>query len=109
MFGSRMRKMSKSLLKRCNHTGRCAVAANAVMPLMVHLGRFCDELNRLLPEIDLAESSGDRIEHDIIVMLHICYIAPSGLADRIVWAWILTIPASGLVAAEFWWFGTKLF
>ena len=30
-----------------------------------------------------------------------------GLAGRIVWAWILTIPASGLVAAVFWWLGTK--
>ncbi len=29
-----------------------------------------------------------------------------GLASRIVWAWLLTIPATGLIAGLFWWFGT---
>ncbi len=29
-----------------------------------------------------------------------------GIAGRIVWAWILTIPASGLIAAMFWYLGT---
>ncbi|HET7833567.1 MAG TPA: anion permease [Gallionella sp.] len=29
-----------------------------------------------------------------------------GIAGRIVWAWILTIPASGLIAAIFWYLGT---
>ena len=29
-----------------------------------------------------------------------------GLASRIVWAWVLTIPAAGLIAGLFWWFGT---
>ena len=28
-----------------------------------------------------------------------------GLATRILWAWVLTIPASGLIAAVFWYFG----
>jgi len=28
-----------------------------------------------------------------------------GIASRIVWAWVLTIPASGLIAALFWYFG----
>jgi inorganic phosphate transporter, PiT family len=32
-----------------------------------------------------------------------------GIASRILWAWILTIPASGLIAALFWWIGTKVF
>jgi PiT family inorganic phosphate transporter len=27
------------------------------------------------------------------------------LASRIVWAWVLTIPASGLIAALFWYLG----
>jgi PiT family inorganic phosphate transporter len=31
-----------------------------------------------------------------------------GLAGSIVWAWILTIPASGLVAAAAWWIGSKI-
>jgi PiT family inorganic phosphate transporter len=26
-----------------------------------------------------------------------------GVARKIVWAWVLTIPASGLVAAAFYW------
>jgi PiT family inorganic phosphate transporter len=30
-----------------------------------------------------------------------------GVAGGIVWAWVLTIPASALVAAVFWWLGTK--
>ena len=29
-----------------------------------------------------------------------------GLASRIVWAWVLTIPSAGLMAALFWWLGT---
>jgi len=28
-----------------------------------------------------------------------------GIAERIIWAWILTIPASGFVAALTWWIG----
>ncbi|TDR31837.1 inorganic phosphate transporter [Hydromonas duriensis] len=32
-----------------------------------------------------------------------------GLAGNIVWAWILTIPASAFIAAVSWWIGTKLF
>ncbi|QWD80433.1 inorganic phosphate transporter [Polynucleobacter sp. MWH-Spelu-300-X4] len=31
-----------------------------------------------------------------------------GLAGSIVWAWVLTIPASGLMAAGAWWIGTKI-
>ena len=30
-----------------------------------------------------------------------------GLASRIVWAWVLTIPISGLVAAFFWYLGRE--
>jgi PiT family inorganic phosphate transporter len=29
-----------------------------------------------------------------------------GLAGTIVWAWVLTIPATALIAAAFWWLGT---
>jgi PiT family inorganic phosphate transporter len=32
-----------------------------------------------------------------------------GIAGNIVWAWILTIPASAFLAALAWWVGTKLF
>ena len=32
-----------------------------------------------------------------------------GIAGSIVWAWILTIPASALMAALAWWFGKQLF
>jgi inorganic phosphate transporter, PiT family len=32
-----------------------------------------------------------------------------GIAGGIVWAWILTIPASALIAALFWWLGRHLF
>ncbi|MDQ5878066.1 MAG: inorganic phosphate transporter, PiT family [Pseudomonadota bacterium] len=31
-----------------------------------------------------------------------------GVAGGIVWAWVLTIPASALIAAIFWWIGTKV-
>ncbi|HEU4775605.1 MAG TPA: inorganic phosphate transporter, partial [Telluria sp.] len=31
-----------------------------------------------------------------------------GVAGNIVWAWILTIPASAFVAAVAWWVGTKI-
>ncbi len=31
-----------------------------------------------------------------------------GLASRIVWAWVLTIPASGMIAALFWYFGRSM-
>jgi PiT family inorganic phosphate transporter len=29
-----------------------------------------------------------------------------GIAGSIVWAWVLTIPASALIAALFWWLGS---
>ena len=32
-----------------------------------------------------------------------------GLASRIVWAWVLTIPISGLIAAFFWYLGNTFF
>ena len=32
-----------------------------------------------------------------------------GVAGNIVWAWILTIPASAFIAAIAWWIGTKMF
>ncbi len=32
-----------------------------------------------------------------------------GVAGRIVWAWVLTIPSSALIAAVFWWLGQLLF
>ncbi|HNY45392.1 MAG TPA: inorganic phosphate transporter [Casimicrobium sp.] len=32
-----------------------------------------------------------------------------GIAGSIVWAWVLTIPASALMAALAWWFGKQLF
>lgn len=31
-----------------------------------------------------------------------------GVAGNIVWAWILTIPCSAIIAAAAWWVGTKL-
>ena len=31
-----------------------------------------------------------------------------GVAGNIVWAWILTIPASAFIAAIAWWLGTKV-
>jgi PiT family inorganic phosphate transporter len=32
-----------------------------------------------------------------------------GVAGRIVWAWVLTIPASAIMAAGAWWLGRLLF
>jgi PiT family inorganic phosphate transporter len=32
-----------------------------------------------------------------------------GVAGRIVWAWVLTIPCSALIAAIAWWLGQYLF
>jgi inorganic phosphate transporter, PiT family len=32
-----------------------------------------------------------------------------GIAGNIVWAWVLTIPASAFVAAIFWWIGKQIF
>jgi PiT family inorganic phosphate transporter len=32
-----------------------------------------------------------------------------GVAGNIVWAWILTLPASALIAAAAWWCGHRLF
>ena len=31
-----------------------------------------------------------------------------GVAGNIVWAWILTIPCSALIAGAAWWLGTKV-
>ena len=32
-----------------------------------------------------------------------------GIAGRIVWAWVFTIPSAALIAAAFWWLGQTLF
>ena len=32
-----------------------------------------------------------------------------GIAGTIVWAWVLTIPCSALIAAGAWWIGARLF
>jgi PiT family inorganic phosphate transporter len=32
-----------------------------------------------------------------------------GVAGRIVWAWVLTIPCAAFIAAVSWWAATKLF
>ena len=71
-----MPKKNEFFLQFNSHAERCVVAASAVMRLMAQLGRSQDEVNRLLQEIDLAESSGDQIEHDTIVMLHKSFITP---------------------------------
>jgi len=37
------------------------------------------------------------------------YAVKWGMASKIMLAWVLTIPASGAIAAIFWWIGTKTF
>ena len=37
------------------------------------------------------------------------YAVKWGMAGKIMMAWVLTIPASGAIAAVFWWIGTKTF
>ena len=76
MFSAMMPKKNEFFVQFNNHADRCAAAANAMMRMMTQLGRSPDEVARLIQEIDLAESSGDQIEHDTIVMLHKSFITP---------------------------------
>ena len=76
MFSAMMPKKNEFFVQFNLHADRCAVAANAMMRMMTQLGRAPDEVARLIQEIDLAESSGDQIEHDTIVMLHKSFITP---------------------------------
>ena len=76
MFSSLMPKKNEFFTQFNSHAERCVVAANAVMRLMVQLGKSPEEVNRLMQEVDIAESSGDQIEHDTIVMLHKSFITP---------------------------------
>ncbi len=76
MFSALMPKKNEFFVQFNSHADRCAAAANAMMRMMTQLGRSPDEVARLIQEIDLAESSGDQIEHDTIVMLHKSFITP---------------------------------
>lgn len=76
MFSSMMPKKNEFFVQFNNHAERCAAAASAMMRMMTQLGRSQDEVTRLIQEIDIAESSGDQIEHDTIVMLHKSFITP---------------------------------
>lgn len=60
------------------HAERCVVGASAVLRLVNQLGPTmkADELKRLCDEVDMAEASGDQIEHDTIVKLHKEFITP---------------------------------
>lgn len=76
MFSAMMPKKNEFFVQFNSHADRCAIAANAMMRMMSQLGRSADEVSRLIQEIDQAESSGDDIEHDTIVMLHKSFITP---------------------------------
>ena len=76
MFSALMPKKNEFFVQFNTHADRCTLAANAMMRMMTQLGRSPDEVARLIQEIDLAESSGDQIEHDTIVMLHKSFITP---------------------------------
>lgn len=71
-----MPKKNEFFVQFNNHADRCAAAGNAMSRMMTQLGRSPNEVNRLIQEIDAAESSGDQIEHDTIVMLHKSFITP---------------------------------
>ncbi len=76
MFSAMMPKKNEFFVQFNTHADRCAAAANAMMRMMSQLGKDSAEVARLIQEIDLAESSGDRIEHETIVMLHKSFITP---------------------------------
>jgi predicted phosphate transport protein (TIGR00153 family) len=76
MFSAMMPKKNEFFVQFNNHADRCAAAGNAMMRMMTQLGRSPEEVARLIQEIDLAESSGDDIEHETIVMLHKSFITP---------------------------------
>jgi uncharacterized protein len=76
MFSSMMPKKNEFFHQFTLHADRCVAGANAMMRLMGQLGKSDDEVKRLMQEIDVAEASGDQIEHDTIVMLHKSFITP---------------------------------
>jgi len=76
MFSALMPKKNEFFVQFNSHADRCAAAGTAMMRMMVQLGKSQEEVNRLLQEIDIAETSGDQIEHDTIVMLHKSFITP---------------------------------
>jgi len=76
VFSAMMPKKNEFFVQFNTHADRCAAAANAMMRMMSQLGKDSAEVARLIQEIDLAESSGDRIEHETIVMLHKSFITP---------------------------------
>lgn len=71
-----MPKKNEFFVQFNTHADRCAAAGNAMSRMMTQLGRNQDEVGRLIQEIDIAESSGDQIEHDTVVMLVKSFITP---------------------------------
>lgn len=76
MFSSMMPKKNEFFQQFNLHAERCVAGATSVMRLMGQLGKSPDEVRRLMQEVDMAEASGDQIEHDTIVMLHKSFITP---------------------------------
>jgi predicted phosphate transport protein (TIGR00153 family) len=76
VFSAMMPKKNEFFVQFNTHADRCAAAANAMMRMMTQLGKDPAEVARLIQEIDMAEASGDRIEHETIVMLHKSFITP---------------------------------
>jgi uncharacterized protein len=76
VFSAMMPKKNEFFVQFNTHADRAAAAANAMMRMMTQLGKDPAEVTRLIQEIDMAEESGDRIEHETIVMLHKSFITP---------------------------------
>lgn len=76
MFNKMMPKKNEFFEQFSLHAERCVAGAGAVMRLMGQIGKSPEEVKRLMQEVDMAESSGDQIEHDTIVMLHKSFITP---------------------------------
>ena len=58
------------------HSDRVVAAANATLRLVNSLGTNSTDLNELIKEVALNETSGDKIKADMITLLHRSFITP---------------------------------
>ena len=76
MFSSMMPQRNEFFALMTAHTDRVVAAANAALRLVNSLGTDSTDIEELVKEVSMNESSGDKIKADMITLLHKSFITP---------------------------------
>ena len=76
MFSSMMPQRREFYDLLIAHSERLVAGSNAAMRLVNTLGVNSQEVDALIKEVDMSESSGDKIKAEVITLLHRSFITP---------------------------------